>query len=237
MDKVTIIIPFYNCTYINQAIESALNQSYKNIEIIVVNDGSTIHNEKVSAYLTKIRYFEKKNGGTASALNMGIKHATGDYFAWLSSDDIFHPEKIEKQLHFMKTVRAEATYSNFYLINELSHIISSPQGVGYQTEADFLKRMSRGCVINGCTVMLKMDVFREFGLFDETLLYTQDYDYWLRILSRYNFVYYPEPLVNYRIHKNMGTKQHKLEIRKELVITTKKHRFKMNELIKNALQK
>jgi glycosyltransferase involved in cell wall biosynthesis len=236
LNKVSIIIPFYNCPYINIAIESALNQTYKNIEIIVVNDGSSLHKEKVTPYLNKIRYIEKDNGGTASALNMGIQHATGDYFSWLSSDDAFHPSKIEKQLHFMKSINAHASYSNFYLINEYGKIVSSPQGMGFPNQVYFLKRMRRGCVINGCTVMLHMNLFKEFGLFDETLIYTQDYDFWLRVLSKYRFHYYPEPLVHYRVHSKMGTKQHRFDIRKELQITTKRHIDKMNELIKIAAQ-
>jgi glycosyltransferase involved in cell wall biosynthesis len=236
LNKVSIIIPFYNCPYINVAIESALNQTYNNIEIIVVNDGSTMYIEKVVPFLNRIKYIEKSNGGTASALNAGIQNATGEYFSWLSSDDVFHPAKIEKQLHYMKSINAHASYSNFYLINESGAIISSPQGMGFPNQVLFLKRMRRGCVINGCTVMLHMNLFKEIGLFDETLLYTQDYDFWLRVLSRYRFHYYPEPLVNYRVHRKMGTKQHRFDIRKELQITTKRHINKMNELIKNAAQ-
>ncbi|WP_394514565.1 glycosyltransferase family A protein [Priestia aryabhattai] len=95
MTKVSIIIPFYNCSYIDQAIQSALNQTYQDIEIIVVNDGSSKFNEKITPYLDRILYIEKENGGTASALNLGIKNATGEYFAWLSSDDIFLPIKYQ----------------------------------------------------------------------------------------------------------------------------------------------
>jgi glycosyltransferase involved in cell wall biosynthesis len=237
LDKVSIIIPFFNCPYIGLAIESALRQTYQNIEVIVVDDGSTLHNEKVTPYLSRIKYIKKSNGGTASALNTGIRHATGDYFAWLSSDDLFHPLKIEKQLYYMKTINAQVSYSNFYLINETGKIVSSPQGMGFPNQAQFLKRMRRGCVINGCTVMLRMNLFKELGLFDETLLYTQDYDYWLRILSKYRFHYFSEPLVYYRVHSEMGTKQNRLQIRKELQLTTQKHIHKMNELIKNAIQK
>lgn len=80
MSKVSIIVPFYNCPYINQALDSLVNQTYSNIEIIVVNDGSTQFSEGIIPYLDKIKYIQKENGGTTSALNTGIKHATGDYF-------------------------------------------------------------------------------------------------------------------------------------------------------------
>lgn len=102
MEKVSIIIPFYNCQYVEKAIESALNQTYQNIEVIVVDDGSTKYIERITPYLDSIHYIQKKNGGTASALNTGIRYATGEYFAWLSSDDLFKPDKISKQLKFMK---------------------------------------------------------------------------------------------------------------------------------------
>jgi glycosyltransferase involved in cell wall biosynthesis len=234
LNKVSIIIPFYNCSYIDKAIESALSQTYSNIEIIVVDDGSTIFKEKVFPYLDKIKYIEKSNGGTASALNVGIQHTTGEYFSWLSSDDLFHPQKIEKQLRFMETNNLSVSYSNFYSINENGNVISPPQGVSVPNRLQFLKIMRRGCIINGCTVMLKMSIFHEFGLFDETLKYTQDYDFWLRILTKYDFIYYKEPLVNYRIHSNMGTKKHRAAIRLELLETIKRHKEKMNELIQKA---
>jgi glycosyltransferase involved in cell wall biosynthesis len=210
---------------------SAINQTYKNIEIIVVNDGSTLYKEKVIPYLGKIKYIEKNNGGTASALNLGIKNATGDYFSWLSSDDIYHPQKIENQLRFMQDHHLSVSYSNFYLIDEHGTVISPPQGVCFPHRLQFLKIMRRGCIINGCTVMLKMNLFKEFGLFDETLKYTQDYDFWLRILKKYDFSYYQEPLVNYRIHSNMGTKKHRTAIRLELLQTINRHKAQMDELI------
>lgn len=237
MPKVSIVIPFFNCPYIDRAIESSLNQTYKDVEVIVVNDGSTLYNEKIVPYVKRIKYIEKGNGGTASALNIGIRHATGEYFAWLSSDDLYHPTKIEKQLHFMKANHAFASYSNFNLINEQGTIVSYSQSQGFPNQIQFLKRMRRGCVINGCTVMLKMRIFKEFGLFDETLLYTQDYDYWLRILPKYKFHYYPDCLVNYRVHSNMGSKKHKMDVRKEMLSTIHRHNSKMNELIQLAVKK
>ncbi|WP_328097470.1 glycosyltransferase family A protein [Peribacillus frigoritolerans] len=79
---MSIIVSFFNCPYIDEALESLMNQTYKNIEIIVVNDGSTIYSDKIIPYLDKIIYIEKGNGGTACALNMGIRNATGDYLCW-----------------------------------------------------------------------------------------------------------------------------------------------------------
>src|SRR5689334_17046366 len=98
---VTIVIPFYNCAYIDQAVQSALNQTYKPLEIIVVDDGSTRHADRLTPYLPYISYMGKANGGTATALNHGIRNASGEYIAWLSSDDLFYPDKIAHQVAFM----------------------------------------------------------------------------------------------------------------------------------------
>ena len=100
---VSIIIPLYNgSNYVEEAIKSALAQTYDNIEIVVVNDGSTDNGAGKAIcekYLDKILYFEKENGGCASALNYGIKKANGDFISWLSHDDLYFPEKVEKQIN------------------------------------------------------------------------------------------------------------------------------------------
>src|ERR1700722_19485155 len=99
---VSIIIPVFNGTdYLNQAIGSALAQTYQNIEVIVVNDGSTDQGatEKIAlSYGNKIFYHEKENGGVATALNFGIAKMKGEYFSWLSHDDLYTPDKIENQI-------------------------------------------------------------------------------------------------------------------------------------------
>ena len=103
---VSIVIPVYNgANYVSEAIESALKQTYKNIEVIVVNDGSTDNTEKiVKKYGDKIRYFYKENGGVASALNLGIKNMKGEYFSWLSHDNIYYSNKIEIQIEALRTL-------------------------------------------------------------------------------------------------------------------------------------
>ncbi|WP_347550642.1 glycosyltransferase [Pseudalkalibacillus hwajinpoensis] len=237
MEKVSIIIPFYNCAYVDQAIKSAMSQTYKNIEVIVVNDGSTIHQEKIVPFLSEIRYIEKENGGTASALNAGIQAATGEYFSWLSSDDLYEPEKIEKQLNFMNQYQASVSYSSYILIDEKSKIKSDAIEVFFQNRNLFYRTLKRGCPINGCTVMLKMNIFNEVGLFDESLPYTQDYDLWLRVVQLYDFHYLNEPLVRYRVHDEMGTKKNALAIRKEIGLVKNRYRNAMIQLILREVDK
>jgi glycosyltransferase involved in cell wall biosynthesis len=233
MEKVSIIIPFYNCPYVDQAIESALKQTYGNIEVILVNDGSTQYNDKYKKYLGKIKYIEKENGGTASALNMGIKHATGTYFSWLSSDDIYHPEKISKQLNFLTENQASVVYSPAIHINSDSEPISKAIGVSYLNKVLFLENLQRRCFINGCSVLLKMDVFSKIGLFDESLPYTHDYDLWMRASMYYEFYYLNEPLIFYRVHEEMGTKKHVTEINQEISMLKTKYYHVLNKLIRD----
>ena len=94
---VSIVIPVFNGEdFLDEAIKSAINQTYRNIEILVINDGSTDGTEKIAnKYEKQIRYFYKENGGVASALNLAIKEMKGEYFSWLSHDDYYDPSKIE----------------------------------------------------------------------------------------------------------------------------------------------
>ena len=94
--KVSIIIPVYNGEdYLEEAIKSALNQTYKNLEIIVVDDGSKDKTGKIcEKYINKIKYLKKENGGVATALNLAIENMTGEYFSWLSHDNLYYKNKI-----------------------------------------------------------------------------------------------------------------------------------------------
>ncbi|MED4003639.1 glycosyltransferase [Priestia aryabhattai] len=231
MEKVSIIVPFYNCPYIDQALESLVKQTYKNIEIIVVDDGSTLHLEKITPYLNQINYIKKENGGTATALNTGIIQATGTYFCWLSSDDIYDRKRIALQLKFMEIKQALFCYSNYCSINENNRIISPPLGINPLGQRELLKTMIKGNIINGCSVMVKMNVFQEVGLFDETLLYTHDYDLWLRIIQNFEAHYLNNVLLHYRVHDNMGTKRHHSVIQEEIKYVRKQHEASINKLI------
>ena len=237
MEKVSVVVPFYNCPYINQALESLVNQTYKDIEIIVVNDGSTQHSEKIIPYLDKIKYIQKENGGTASALNMGIEHATGNYFCWLSSDDIYYPEKTEVQLAFMKEHKANFSHTNYCAIDRKSRIISPPLGVHLPNRLEILKRVSKKNFINGCSVMIDKAVFNHVGIFDETLPYTHDYDLWIRIIQKFGVYYLPQPLLLYRIHQQMGSKKHATAIKKEVDLVINRHKNTMESLLSEELRK
>ncbi len=237
MEKISIIIPFFNCPFVTNAIESAINQTHSNIEIILVDDGSFLHKDNLIEYKDKVTIITKKNGGTASALNAGLEAATGEYFCWLSSDDVFLPNKVALQLEYMKEEGACISSTNFRLINEKNEVTSATLGFDTTDYLSFLKVMRRGCVINGCTVMMKMDLIKSIGYFDEQLPHTQDYDLWLRVISSdKKFYHLNQPLTHYRVHKNMGSLIHQRTIKREVKHVSLKHRIAINQIIINHLQ-
>ncbi|MET3690308.1 glycosyltransferase involved in cell wall biosynthesis [Priestia megaterium] len=237
MSKVSIIVPFYNCPYISEALDSILNQTYKDIEIILVNDGSTQYLEKIIPYLDKIKYIQKENGGTASALNKGIRCATGDYFCWLSSDDIYYPQKTEVQLAFMKEQKSMFSHTNYYSIDENGLIITPLLGFQPSNRLKIIKRISKKNFINGCSVMIAKEVFNHVGFFDEFLPYTHDYDLWIRIIQKFNIDYLPQPLLLYRVHEQMGTRKYADAIKKETAFVVNRHKDRMERLFQEELRK
>lgn len=206
--KVSIIIPVYNgSNYLKEAIESALAQTYKNIEVIVINDGSNDKDatEKIAkSYGKKIKYYKKTNGGVATALNLGIKKMTGEYFSWLSHDDLYYPDKIEKQINFLQDLddKKIVLYSNYALLREgkITPVINHHEMLVRKKKYSLL----RGCV-NGITLLIPKSIFDETGQFAEELRCTQDYDYWQRIQKKYDFVHMEDVLSITRLHEKQDS--------------------------------
>lgn len=230
--KVSVVIPFYNCPYVDLAVESVLAQTYPDIELIVVDDGSSRYAEKLAPFMDRIVYIRKTNGGTASALNLGIKAASGAYFAWLSADDLFHPGKIERQLRALQETETSFNHTAYYYINERGERQSGVISVPFASRTEMIETMMKGCPVNGSSVLLDMDIFNTVGLFNEELLYTQDYDLWLRILPLYDWSYIAEPLLDYRIHKEMGSVIHNKAQTREIRVVQASHRAELAQLLR-----
>ena len=208
---VSIIIPVFNGEdYLNEAIESALNQTYKNIEIIIVNDGSTDKTERIAmSYQKKVRYYYKKNGGVASALNFAIKKMRGAYFSWLSHDDYYIPYKIEHEMEAIEYGKKDAiVYSNFSLLEQEKHIFSIYKIEDYYSEKERNNGilMLTQSMISGCTLLIPISHFKQVGIFNEELQTTQDYDMWFRLFRRTKLIHVSENLVVSRIHATQGSK-------------------------------
>lgn len=231
LPKISVVIPFYNCEYVDEAISSVLSQHYPNLEVIVVDDGSTSEQHRVMKFQSQIRYLRKQNGGTASALNFGISQATGDYFAWLSADDKYLPGKLHRQISFMRKRGALASFTAFYFMNAEGRRVSDAIRCSFSNKREFYETMLRGCPVNGCTVMLHMSIFRKIGVFDSNRRYTHDYDFWLRMLPHFDFHYLDEALLDYRVHDKMGTLTHKDEIAADIKRVQTLHLSSLTNLI------
>ncbi|MFA5407239.1 MAG: glycosyltransferase [Bacilli bacterium] len=207
LPKVSIIIPVYNgSNYMKEAIDSALNQTYKDIEIIVVNDGSNDNGEteKIAlSYGSKIRYFKKENGGVSTALNLAISKMSGKYFSWLSHDDVYYPNKIEAQINYLidnnLVNKNIILYADYDVINEKSKVFDKcfldHNYLINKGEYSLLKRY-----INGLTLLIPKKAFDEFGLFNEKLRCVQDYDMWYRMSKKYKFIHMEGIFVKSRQH-------------------------------------
>lgn len=208
--RVSIIIPVFNGeNYLRQAIDSALSQTWPDVEVIVVDDGSTDGTARLcKSYGDEIQYFHKENAGVSSAVNLGIRNMRGDYFSWLSHDDIYHPDKIEKQIKALDSRKDNTAivHGNFNVLNEKHHSVTC-----IRNDVTYTKTRMENSVfpvlltaIHGCVPLIHKSHFERAGLFDESLPLTQDYDFFFRVMRGTQSVFLSESLVDVRIHEMAG---------------------------------
>jgi GT2 family glycosyltransferase len=202
---VSVVIPVYKgANYVADAIESVLAQTYQNIEIIVVDDGSPddgATRRAVEKFIPRVRYIHQENQGVAGALNTGWQAMRGEIFSWLSHDDLFVPDKTEKQIAFRNMIgRDDAViYSDYMNVDpdnqRLYDVVMDHDMLTRQP----LLAILRGCT-NGCTMLIPKKVFEVVGGFDTSLRHTQDYDFWDRIETHFPLVHCPGIVVRQRLH-------------------------------------
>lgn len=212
MSTISVVIPTYNhATFVQEAIESVLTQSYGAYEIIVVDDGSIDNTGKaLSSYMPYINYIYKSNGGTSTALNTGIQRAAGEWICWLSADDLFMPDKLKRQIEYARQhPHIGLIYTDFYVYDQKTGtIISRETPPQYPDRATWTATLLRtGCLFNGSTTMIRASLFYQAGLYVPELLHSQDYNMWIRLSRICDFGYIPEPLVKYRWHA--GNESHR----------------------------
>lgn len=213
---VSIIIPVYNGSdYLSEAIESALAQTYPNIEIIVINDGSNDDGQTEAialSYRDKIRYIRKPNGGVSSALNLGISMMKGAYFSWLSHDDKYIKTKIEMQVRLLQEYadrRVMALCGTQFIDRKsvmLSHQCKDRFNREYIEWDHALIDLFKNGTYNGCAFLIPREYLTECGLFDEQLRFCQDTLLWAKLLlSKCAIVYNRNVGVLSRVHENQQT--------------------------------
>lgn len=213
---VSIIIPTYNrdLCYISRAIKSVMQQTYKNYEIIVVDDN--IYNSNYSLKIKKycitnnlIYLTTKGKQGANAARNIGACHAKGTYLAFLDDDDIWLKNKLEIQLiHFTDNIGM--VYSNGYLItSNLKCLYTKPEY--FVTEGNLYRLFLYNYIGPTVTALIKRDCFLDVGMFDETMPSKQDYDLWIRLVRKYKAIGIKQPLFMYTRHdSNQITKNYNL---------------------------
>lgn len=206
---VSIVIPVYNGeNYLKEAIDSALAQTYTPIEVLVINDGSKDRTGEIAlSYGDRIRYFAKENGGVSTALNMGIAHMRGEFFSWLSHDDLYMPEKIELEIAAVSGGPTQIVYSDYIVIDKDGVMIVTMDIAKKYPNADLTFGLFPilSQTLNGCSLLIHKSHFERVGVFDENLRVTQDYDLWFRMLRDVQLVYINEPLVMMREHGSQVT--------------------------------
>lgn len=208
---VSVIIPAYNAVkFIRSAVYSALNQSlsWPCYEIIVVDDCSTDDTPGTAAFIGTLNekgrvrvLMKKKNGGPASALNLGIKNAKGDWIHWLSADDVMYPHCLEDCLWHAKD-KDTIYYTDYDIIDEKGEIVGEFIEPG--SPADVLWKKFFG---NGSSSFIHKSVFEKIGLFDEGLPASEDYEFWLRatMVNNLKLQRIPIKTIQYRRHPDQLT--------------------------------
>jgi len=200
---VSVIIPTYNSAkYIAEAIDSVLAQTYENFEIITIDDGSTDNTEEMlKPYMGKITYIRKENGGPASARNRGIEISKGEFIAFLDADDVWLPQKLEKQMNFMRNnpdIDIICTAVSDYRDSEN---LSSGE-ITLLKKGYIFNQLIQGNFITASTVLLKAKCIKYGELFDEDkrLISVEDYNLWLRLSRKYKFGFLNEVTTKRRLH-------------------------------------
>ena len=203
--KVSIVVPTFNRPkYLAVALESIRRQTYRDYDVIVVDDGGSTPESKDIAKFYNANYVWKYNGGIASSLNTGILSSEGEWIKWLSDDDFLHPEYLEKMLAGEGDIR----YCPYWLVDEAGEILSLFREPRYDNWKDFAFRLWIGHVGNGSSTLIRRGVFDKVGLFDESLRFHEDYDWWLRAVLKHKYMFklVDEPLLYYRVHQGQLTR-------------------------------
>lgn len=218
---VSIITPTYNrADFLKQTIESVLAQSYKNIEHVIIDDGSTDNTKAlIEKYLDtgKVRYFYQDNSGQSVARNKGLKEAEGDFVCFLDSDDYFLPKKVEQQIQaFQNNPTVDLAYGDYIFVDANGSTLNEENMTRYS--GNITRELLKDNCVSMNTTMVRKSAIKAIGGFCEHIKVADDYDLWLRLSAQSNFLYIPSALSAYRLMDNQ-------------ISSNKKARFESNEEI------
>lgn len=212
---VSIIIPVFNgAEYIQETVVSVTNQTFSNWELIITDDGSTDRTPEILAELAekdlRIHIIRQVNGGMGNARNAAITHARGEFLAFIDADDLWAPDKLEKQVAAIRDTGADLIYTSGYLFKgTVRNVIEKwevPAGLhGYQ---DFFTKQLFGFTVPVLSVLVKKEIVTDIGGFEESRKshLAADYQLWLRIMDKHAMFYgINDCLFYYRIHEKQST--------------------------------
>ena len=204
---VSVIIPVFNAEqYIEATLDSVFAQTYSNLQVIVVDDGSTDRSrELLTKFADKIQLIAINNSGVSVARNLAVKHAKGEWLAFIDADDIWLPNKLEVQLSRLGACKWSHTNS-FYIGSHYQ---------GTETRSDFTPQFAGKVFdklvlenfITTSTVLIHRSVYQEVGGFDESLASLEDWQLWLNIAKTYPVAYVSEPLAQYRVYNGSTSRK------------------------------
>jgi glycosyltransferase involved in cell wall biosynthesis len=205
LPKVSVITAAYNhVQFVRQSVESVLNQTYRDFEHIVVDDGSSDGTAEVlKTFGDRIKYIRQANRGAHAAINAGIRESSGEYIAILDSDDAWLPHKLERQMPaFEESPEAGMVYAQACIIDGQSNLKNNgaPEGKPVINSQRAFEELLQSNFIPVLTAVIRRDCLEDVGFFKESLKALSDWDLWLRIALKWPIVFIPEPLGLYRLH-------------------------------------
>jgi len=206
MSLVTVIIPYFKKKeFILDTINTVVKQTYKNLEIIVIYDDTDLSDlnylKKIAKSDNRIKIFKNSNNlGAGLSRNEGIKKSLGEYIAFLDADDLWHKEKISKQIYFMKQNYSTISHTSYSIINDKTKQISS---IRHAKNFNHVNELLKSCDIGLSTVMLKKNILLDNNIKFPNLKTKEDFVFWLKLLIHKNKIFaLKENLMTWRKSKN-----------------------------------
>ncbi len=204
---VSVIVPVYNGEqYLRSAIESVLSQTFQDYELIVVDDGSIDSTPSIAQEYGSLKYVRQENTGVAGAFNHGISLAAGRYISWLSHDDMFLPEKLERQVGALRQITTPAAcYTDVQTIDAEGNVVAELRLPEYGRRKALKHVLTSGPICAASySIMYDRRCVEEVGLYSEYWRYTQDAEMLMRLARRFPLVRVPEFLIQVREHEQRG---------------------------------
>ena len=220
MPRVSVIIPVYNGgLYLKEAIESVLYQSYRDVEVIVVDDGSTDNTAAVVADITdnRVKYIHQENRGVAAARNAGVQASRGEYIALQDADNVLISDAVGRHVEFMDSHPGVGfTHGQFYTMDECGRPLRKrprgPANTFIRNGREEIRHLILGDRTIGLFFLIRRACLDQVGLFRIGLLMSEDWDIWIRLAKRYDVGHVSGPIAWVRFHQDSMTASSKVNV-------------------------